>query len=571
VLADRNCLACGSDSEVWLTRRDRTMRRCQKCGLLWVPEGLATVDGVSIYEQDSPVFFEDGRDDYYLDDSNFLNFEEKDGWVRGFAPDGELLDVGSAFGHFAAVAQRHRPVTAIELSPVAVQWASATLQVNMRRGSIYDEFPDFVGRFSAVTLWDVIEHVPDPERALRAARTWLRPGGWLFMSTPDARQPGGPRAGAPLALHRSRAASGPVRSAQSRQPGRTSWISRAGEPLVRARLQDRYIANKLSSLGRSTPVWRLAGATVRSNALGAAVAPARERRRRHVDRRPGGFRHGDGLTAHMDESLDSARRAVPLAAISAVAGLALLAYAISRPAWPRSPEGCGGSGAGFLASWRSRACASRCRTWGWMVCIEGQPRLRFFEAFEAKLIGDALGNLTPMGLFVSEPAKAMLVRRTVHVSNAVPAMLIENMVCALSGVVMIGLGALAVLVACPCAGPLRPLSVALLAGAVVTIGASGWLMTARPGLMSGFAGWLHRAGLVPHRLHAALDRVRSIEERVFGFASRHPGRVPWLLLLMLAFHLVTIGEGLCDARLHHRHRHALVSPPPICSRPSTSS
>jgi len=245
----------------------------------------------------------------------------------------------------------------------------------------------------------------------------------------------------------------------------------------------------------------------------------------------------------MDESLDSARRAVPLAAISAVAGLALLAYAISTAGVAEIAEGLRRLGAGFLAIVALSGLRFACRTWGWMVCIEGQPRLRFFEAFEAKLIGDALGNLTPMGLFVSEPAKAMLVRRTVQVSNAVPAMLIENMVCALSGVVMIGLGALAVLVALPLRGPLRPLSVALLAGAVVTIGASGWLMTAQPGLMSGFAGWLHRRGLVPHRLHAALDRVRSLEERVFGFATRHPGRVPWLLLLMLAFHLVTIGEA----------------------------
>jgi len=264
VLADRNCLACGSDSEVWLTRRDRTMRRCQKCGLLWVPEGLATVDGVSIYEQDSPVFFEDGRDDYYLDDSNFLNFEEKDGWVRGFAPDGELLDVGSAFGHFAAVAQRHRPVTAIELSPVAVQWASATLQVNMRRGSIYDEFPDFVGRFSAVTLWDVIEHVPDPERALRAARTWLRPGGWLFMSTPDAGSL------VARALGRRWHYIDPVQHLvlfDRRNLG--TLVERAGFRVRESRSFGRvyktaYIANKLSSLGRSTPVWRLAGATVRS-------------------------------------------------------------------------------------------------------------------------------------------------------------------------------------------------------------------------------------------------------------------------------------------------------------------
>lgn len=264
MLADFRCLVCGAESDVWLTRGARTMRRCRQCRLLWVPEGLATVDGVSIYEQDSPVFFEDGRDDYYLDDSNFLNFEEKDRWVRGFAPDGELLDVGSAFGHFAAVAQRHRPVTAIELSPVAVQWAKERLQVDMRRGSIYDAFPAFEGRFSAVTMWDVIEHVPDPELALRNAARWLRPGGWLFLSTPDA--------GSLVArtLGRRWHYIDPVQHLvlfDRRNLGRL--LERAGFRVRESGSYGRvyktaYIANKLSSLGRSTPVWRLAGAAVRS-------------------------------------------------------------------------------------------------------------------------------------------------------------------------------------------------------------------------------------------------------------------------------------------------------------------
>jgi SAM-dependent methyltransferase len=240
------------------------MRRCRQCHLLWVPEGLAVVNGVPIYEQDSPVFFEDGRSDYYLDDSNFLNFEKKDRWVRTFSPVGELLDVGSAFGHFAAVAQRQRPVTAIELSPVAVRWANATLHVNMRRGSIYDAFPDFAGRFSALTMWDVIEHVPDPERALRAAAAWLRPGGWLFLSTPDA--------GSLVArtLGRRWHYVDPVQHLvlfDRHNLGRL--LERAGFRVQESGSYGRtyktaYIANKLSTLGRSTPAWRALGAILRA-------------------------------------------------------------------------------------------------------------------------------------------------------------------------------------------------------------------------------------------------------------------------------------------------------------------
>lgn len=240
------------------------MRRCRGCGLLWVPEGLATVNGVSIYEHEDPVFFEEGRDAYYLDEINFLNFEEKYAWVARSSPAGELLDMGSAFGHFAAIAQRHRPVTAVELSPVAVEWARTHLSVPMRRGSVYGSYPEFVGRFSAVTMWDVIEHVPDPQAALEAARSWLRPDGWLFLSSPDA---GSLMA---RALGRRWHYVDPVQHlVLFDRRNLATLLMRAGFRVHETRSFGRtyntaYIASKLSSLGRSAAAWRLAGATVRS-------------------------------------------------------------------------------------------------------------------------------------------------------------------------------------------------------------------------------------------------------------------------------------------------------------------
>ena len=41
------------------------------------------------------------------------------------------------------------------------------------------------GAFDVVTLWDIIEHVEDPIAALRAAHEKLRPGGAVFLETPN--------------------------------------------------------------------------------------------------------------------------------------------------------------------------------------------------------------------------------------------------------------------------------------------------------------------------------------------------------------------------------------------------
>ncbi len=186
-LAGSSCPLCRASSRIWMQAGSRDLRRCDRCAFLWVPQGVVHAAGVTIYEQDPPIFLQDGNADYYLDDSNLLNAEEKLAWVQRLAPaGGALLDVGANFGHFAAVARASWQVTALEPSPVAVRWAAAHLNVPVEVGSIDDAHPEFVGRFNVATMWDVLEHLPDPARALETLRRYLRPHCVLFVTTPDA-------------------------------------------------------------------------------------------------------------------------------------------------------------------------------------------------------------------------------------------------------------------------------------------------------------------------------------------------------------------------------------------------
>ncbi len=45
---------------------------------------------------------------------------------------------------------------------------------------------DMPGRFSVVSMADVLEHIPYPNQALAAASRLLRPGGAIFLSMPNA-------------------------------------------------------------------------------------------------------------------------------------------------------------------------------------------------------------------------------------------------------------------------------------------------------------------------------------------------------------------------------------------------
>jgi SAM-dependent methyltransferase len=95
---------------------------------------------------------------------------------------GSLLDVGCYTGVFLDVAARRGWRTSgIEPS----RWAAARARARGHRllGTSLSAATVPAASQSVVTLWDVIEHLPDPLRELRRARAALEPGGHLAVST----------------------------------------------------------------------------------------------------------------------------------------------------------------------------------------------------------------------------------------------------------------------------------------------------------------------------------------------------------------------------------------------------
>lgn len=119
--------------------------------------------------------------------------------ARRARPPGRLLDVGCSAGFFLEAARYAGwTVQGVELSADAAALARERLGLDVFVGELADA-PLAPVSFDAVTLWDVVEHVRDPAAMLRDARTLLRPGGTLALSTPNI---GGlfPRLSRPVAV-----------------------------------------------------------------------------------------------------------------------------------------------------------------------------------------------------------------------------------------------------------------------------------------------------------------------------------------------------------------------------------
>jgi SAM-dependent methyltransferase len=144
-------------------------------------------NGRSIYEDDSAFFMTEAQSGYYRDDSTIDAARQKLRWVASLSRQGgRLLDVGANFGFFAKDASAIFDVVGMEPSPQVVAWGRTHLLAPIEVGSIDEERPDYIGRFDAITMFDVIEHLPNPRATLERCRRYLAQGGRLFITTPDS-------------------------------------------------------------------------------------------------------------------------------------------------------------------------------------------------------------------------------------------------------------------------------------------------------------------------------------------------------------------------------------------------
>jgi SAM-dependent methyltransferase len=108
-----------------------------------------------------------------------------DGLEARLPPDRRaLLDVGAHAGRFLQLAQRRGwSVEGVEVNPRTAAHAEQQTGARVHRMSALGL--DAMGqRFDALTLTDVLEHIPDPLRMLGKAKSALSTGGWLAVKVP---------------------------------------------------------------------------------------------------------------------------------------------------------------------------------------------------------------------------------------------------------------------------------------------------------------------------------------------------------------------------------------------------
>ena len=175
----------GQDPELAAyTGRRLALCRCRDCGFAQ-PEGLPALSN----------YFDRMYDQRWSDDwvAREHDADYKDAIFEGILDslarrlDGSrrrLLDVGAHAGRFIAVAQNAGwRADGLELNPKTAAYAARRTGATIRAVNVHHA--DLaLGTYDAVTITDVLEHIPQPLDVLARAAHLLAAGGWIAVKVP---------------------------------------------------------------------------------------------------------------------------------------------------------------------------------------------------------------------------------------------------------------------------------------------------------------------------------------------------------------------------------------------------
>jgi 2-polyprenyl-3-methyl-5-hydroxy-6-metoxy-1,4-benzoquinol methylase len=190
---DRCQLCGGGERDLKFRDGPFSVFTCRGCGLVYVSprlqgDVLKEVYNEEYWKSDNPKMR--GYADYAREAALYLKtFEKRMALVQRHLPaQARVLDVGCAAGYFLRVLKgRGHDVHGVELSTAIAKEAVAALGADrVHIGTLDDavQAMDYQpASFDLITLWDVIEHVPEPQAVLRRIRELIKPEGRLLLET----------------------------------------------------------------------------------------------------------------------------------------------------------------------------------------------------------------------------------------------------------------------------------------------------------------------------------------------------------------------------------------------------
>lgn len=174
-----NCIIC-ENKELFEKLNIENLTKCSKCQSVFRSPRPSPEEVYQCYEEKYfATYLKESTGNYRV--KLYKKFLKR---ISGRKPKGRLLDIGCSFGQFITLAhEKGWDVHGIEPSKEASEYIKKKYDFDISSSLIKRGFPS--NHFDIITLWNVLDHLPDPKKELVEIQRVLKPGGLLFLRIPN--------------------------------------------------------------------------------------------------------------------------------------------------------------------------------------------------------------------------------------------------------------------------------------------------------------------------------------------------------------------------------------------------
>lgn len=178
------CKICTSGNTAVYTKSGiYKLYRCFSCNVVFI-HPQPTYKNISLNNQDKYNSLLTERAYFAKKDElsvRALNDVKK---ILKYKKSGRILDIGCSYGFYLAVFKKYGFKTfGIDITPRAIEYARDSLHLNVYKGDFMNY--NFNKKFNVVTVYDLIEHLPDPIKLMKRIKNILNKNGLIVVQTPN--------------------------------------------------------------------------------------------------------------------------------------------------------------------------------------------------------------------------------------------------------------------------------------------------------------------------------------------------------------------------------------------------
>jgi len=246
----------------------------------------------------------------------------------------------------------------------------------------------------------------------------------------------------------------------------------------------------------------------------------------------------------------SRRSFVWLQSLAFLLGLGLLVYVIKKVGLQPLFDALIKIGFGFFFVLAISGSRHVLRTIAMSSAVPAEHRrFNFFQAFAARLGGEAISFLTFTGPLLGEATKVALLRKRVPLTYGVPALVVDNLIYNLSVVFFILSGACVMLFTYHLPPLVSDTLIAIAVIAALGILAAGLAARRRIMLLTWIIDQMARLRLSPKVILKRRQHIYHIESKVYDFYKHHPGAFFGMVACNLLAHVSSVLEVYVTLRM----------------------